>query len=178
VAKRIERIRRTLTAEYVRSALDYDPETGIFRWRVRTDMLQRWNTRYAGKVAGFKGSGGYIMIQIGKDTPGWTAARLAWLHMTGEWPPDQVDHINMIRDDNRWVNLRAVTNSENNQNRGPQSNNIIGERGISVHKTGRYRVRLMANGVQHDLGYFDTLEAAMAARKDLEAQHHAGFARS
>lgn len=47
----------------------------------------------------------------------YKASRLAWLYMTGEWPKYEMDHINHVKDDNRWVNLRDVTPAENCANR-------------------------------------------------------------
>ncbi len=107
-----------MNADYVRKRLDYNPETGIFIWRPRiigsTDD-KRWNTRYAGEVAGSVDGNGYRLIEI--DGEGYRAARLAWLIVHGEWPKNEIDHINRVRTDDRIVNLRDVTPTENNNNK-------------------------------------------------------------
>lgn len=164
----------TFSAEYVREALHYDPETGLFTWRHRSDRERNWNSRWAGKPAGAF-SNGYIYIQI-DGRSGFSAGRLAWLYMTGEWPPIEVDHRNLNRADNRWENLRLADVFQNNQNKVAQSNNLIGVRGISAHPTAGFRVRLTVRKVHYDLGYFPTLEEAMEARKRLEEEHHGDFA--
>jgi hypothetical protein len=166
--------RTDVTQEQIKAILDYDPETGVFRWRNRPERSRRWNTRYAGTVAG-QISNGYVYIAV-NGKPAHYGARLAWLYMTGEWPPSQVDHINGVRGDDRFANLRAVTNAENNQNRGAQRNNIDGARGLSRHPTAGWRVRLQSHGVNHDLGYFRSRDEALAARKALQDRLHGEFA--
>ena len=53
-------------------------------------------------------------MSIGKKT--YAQHRVIWLYMTGEWPSEDVDHINLDPSDNRWENLRQVTHSENCRN--------------------------------------------------------------
>lgn len=166
-----------LTAEFVRSILDYAPDTGIFRWRHRADRKRNWNSRYAGTVAG-QTSSGYRAIQIdGKGA--YPAARIAWLYVTGEWPPDQIDHINSVRDDDRFDNLRAATNAENSQNRGPQRNNrSSGLRGVHFHaQSGKWRARIKFDGCHYSLGLHDKPEEAAAARDAFVAKHLGAFGR-
>lgn len=157
--------RRHLTAEFVRSILDYNPETGIFRWKHRADRAKNWNTRWAGKVAGHQFEG-YIVIQLDRPNGAFQAARIAWLYVHGEWPPDQVDHINLVRDDNRIANLRAANNLQNNSNRGPQRNNkSSGLRGVHFHtQTGKWRAKINVDSKTHSLGLHHTPEEAAAAR--------------
>lgn len=49
----------------------------------------------------------------------------------GDWPKDQLDHINGVRDDNRIENLREVTSQQNNFNRKPNSNSTSNYKGVS-----------------------------------------------
>jgi hypothetical protein len=93
-----------IDAEYVRRCLDYDPDTGIFRWRVRDDVPRRWNTRYAGRVAGYLNADGYRVIIIGNHS--WMAARLAWIWMHGSWPEFEIRY--SARDDVRIAGLKSL----------------------------------------------------------------------
>src|ERR1700719_1662744 len=100
----------------LRELLSYDPETGVFRWLVR----KRQNVK-AGDVAGSFDGCGYCKISI--DRRAYKAHRLAWLYMTGEWPPAEIDHINMNRADNRFANLRLATRHQNMANQRLYANN-------------------------------------------------------
>ena len=100
-----------LTQEYLQHVLHYDPETGIWTWR---NPISRSKMR-PGDIAGRITSQGRRQIRIASGF--YYSSRLAWLYMTGEWPEDQIDHINRIRDDDRWINLRAASQSQNSYNR-------------------------------------------------------------
>ena len=97
-----------LTQSQLKDELDYDHETGIFKYKVTR------RKSIAGKIAGSY-SNKYIQISTTKGT--FFAHRLAWLYVYGEWPKYQIDHINGICDDNRICNLRDVTASINQKNR-------------------------------------------------------------
>jgi hypothetical protein len=99
---------KTITAERLRKLLAYDPETGVFRWKV-----QRGRVR-AGSIGGTLIKSGCHMIAI--DWRTYPAHRLAWLCVHGCWPVDQIDHVNGIRTDNRIANLREAIRNENNEN--------------------------------------------------------------
>ncbi|HBC5385607.1 TPA: HNH endonuclease [Citrobacter koseri] len=103
------------TFAYLREALVYDHDSGLFTWRVRPVSHFRskkaWNqsnSHFAGKVAGSKDpKHGYIRIKLcGKNHK---AHRLAWLYVHEHWPEGEIDHVNGIRDDNRIGNLRDVS---------------------------------------------------------------------
>jgi len=118
--------------------LEYDPETGVFIWKPRTTDDKSWNTKFAGEVAGSINNHGYR--RIGIDGKIYMAARLAWLYVHGEWPKNEIDHINRVRDDNRMVNLRDVTSTENSNNRS--DNNGFPE-GVHWHtKSAKYRAQI------------------------------------
>ena len=154
--------RPELTAEYLRSILDYNPDTGIFTRKVSTSRSVK-----VGDVAGSPNGRGYLQISVlSRD---YLAHRLAWLHHFGVWPKDQLDHINRIRTDNRIANLREVTNKQNLQNAGKPSNNTSGHPGVHWNKQkSKWQVKITHNQKNIHLGYFSILEEAIAARKAAE----------
>lgn len=154
-----------LTAEYLRSILHYDPETGIFVWKMRPITRphdKTWNARFAGTVAGATNNHGYAQIHITNAIYG--SQRLAWLWMTGEWPAEQIDHRNGRKGDNRWCNIREATRAQNMHNVGIQRHNTSGYKGVSFHKGDRkWRARHWKDGRYVFVGNFDTPEEASAA---------------
>jgi hypothetical protein len=162
-----------LTAERLRELLSYDPETGVFRWRVT-----RGGTARAGTVAGASRRDGYVLISIGNVR--YLAHRLAWLWVTSTWPPDEVDHKNGDPSDNRLENLRPATRSQNNANVRAQKNNRAGLKGVCFD--GRYRLpyeaRIYTNGQKRVIGRYTTPEAANAAYAAAAQQHFGAFARA
>ena len=154
--------RPELTAEYLRSVLHYDPETGIFTWKVRTA-----NCVKVGDVAGCLEGEGYLHIQL--QSRKHKAHRLAWLYIRGSWPTDQIDHINRIRTDNRIANLREVSNKQNHQNKSKPSNNTSGHPGVVWDKQkSKWKAQIRHNNKLIHLGYFATIEEALSARKAAE----------
>ncbi|MEY3252390.1 MAG: hypothetical protein RL227_1363 [Pseudomonadota bacterium] len=157
----------SLTAEELRSLWDYDPERGVF---VRRHTHGRWK---AGSDVTGTLSHGYLRAHV-LDKP-YAVHRLAFLWMTGQWPSNDVDHINGDRADNRWVNLRDVTRSVNLQNlRGAKSNNK-GTGLLGAAPWGkRFRAAIRVNGVDHKIGVFDTPQEAHAAYIQAKRELHEG----
>jgi len=93
-----------ITPKRLRELLDYDPQTGIFTWRINRKGPGARKGRIAGTVSP---TNGYRYMKL--DQVNYPAGALAFLWMTGKRPPE-VDHINLVRDDNRWSNLRAAAN--------------------------------------------------------------------
>ena len=110
---------KTLTHEYVLNRLDYNPITGITIWK---------DGRRQGKEAGSYDSEGYKQIKINGFC--YRLPIILWFYMTGSWPDADIDHINRIRDDNKWDNLRLSTKQDNVRNRGEFSNNTSGHTNI------------------------------------------------
>jgi hypothetical protein len=78
----------------------------------------------------------------------------------------QVDHIDNIRTNNNVNNLRWVSNSENNQNKGIYMNNTSGVKGVNFNKRkNKWRAYIHHNGKNYHLGYFENLEDAAKARQ-------------
>ena len=157
-----------LTAQRLRELLSYEPETGHFRHLLRRSGVT------LGALAGCVATNGYAYISI--DGRKYCAHRLAFLHMTGEWPIEDVDHINCDPTDNRWANIRSVSRKVNNQNRRrTRSDNTSGFMGVSRCMDGdKWRARVMLNQREVHLGRFDTREAAQAAYLKAKRQLHEG----
>jgi HNH endonuclease len=113
---------QTIDAGAVRELLDYDPNSGIFRWRVCRGPVK------TGDIADNVDSHGYVRIEINGRS--YKARRLAFLIMRGRWPADEIDHINRNPVDNRWCNLREASHAEGMRNRSLQKNNKFGRPGI------------------------------------------------
>jgi hypothetical protein len=154
-----------MNAEQLRELLDYDPNTGVFVWRVSRSRTS------AGSVAGSKNTHGYWQIRAcGKL---YYAHRLAWLYMYGTWPKDQIDHIDGNRVNNRIENLREATNTENQQNRGLSPSNISGFTGVHwANRECKWRAQIRHQRKLHHLGFFDTPEEAHTAYIKAKAEIH------
>ncbi len=155
----------TSPPETIEEAIEYDPETGLFRWKVLYNSSQ-----VNGWFAGCLDGKGYFQITF--QNKHRLAHRLGWYLSNGYWPK-QLDHINRIKTDNRLSNLREVTRQQNSINTGVPSNNTSGHKGVVwIKRRNKWEARIKVSGVQKHLGYFETLEEAIAARKRGEAKYH------
>jgi len=153
----------SLTAERLRQLLDYDPATGIFVWKVTRGSGRR------GSVAGYVKE--YVEIRV--DGVLHLAHRLAWLHVHGKWPADQVDHRNGIKTANWIDNLREATNAQNQENAKRRRTNTSGFTGVHWDKRERkWLARIRAGGKRIPIGHFANIEDAAAARAEAKKQLH------
>lgn len=161
---------RKITAEYIRARLDYDPATGVFLWRACDVMPVRWNSRWAGKIAGTDHNAGYRTIVVNGSKN--LAHRLAWLITTGDWPADQIDHLNGDPSDNRIENLRAVNSAKNMRNLKIPSTNRSGHIGVCWSSVrGKWVASIKVDGKSVNLGRFTAIADAIAARAAASASH-------
>lgn len=159
----------------LKEILHYDPDTGAFTWRTCPWWPKFIVTRNAGKPAGTVNHQGYVMVKIQQKL--YLGHRLAWLYMTGDWPPDglEIDHINRDGSDNRLSNLRLATRKQNAANTGMQKNNLLGFKGVSRHHN-----KFMARGPRKEggtryIGLFDTAEEAHEAYLAATREVHGEF---
>lgn len=164
--------RSDITPELCRQLLRYEPEAGRLFWKPRLPELfaaprhcSAWNARYAYKEAfTFIGNHGYREGAIHRVN--FTAQRVVYAIVHGFWPNGVIDHIDGDRLNNRVENLRDVPQSINLRNASGKSNNTSGETGVSFRPgRGKWRARVMVDGVERSLGHFNTKEEAIAAHK-------------
>lgn len=157
-----------LTIESARAALGYNPVTGLFVRLASPGINPKVRV---GGIAGSPASNGYRRIGVGNAR--YLAHRLAWFMTYGQWPNGELDHINGDKTDNRIENLRVVSRSQNMANAPRQANNRSGHKGVHLdRKTGRWMAYMSVDGKFKNLGRYDFIDAAVAARA---AAFHATF---
>lgn len=151
-----------ISAKQLNELIDFDFQTGRMFWKARPTARPQWNGRYAGKEAFTGNSYGYKQGAIfGKL---YLAHKVIFAAAYDEWP-DLIDHINQDPSDNRLENLRAANKSTNAYNSKIRGDNRSGATGVSWFQRRQcWRAYLTKMGRQIHLGYFPTLEAAIAAR--------------
>lgn len=155
-----------LTQERLRFLLDYNPNTGVLTWRAKPSRGIK-----VGRQAGTPTSEGYLALQINKKK--MFAHRAIWLYVHGVWPPEEIDHINRDRSDNRLVNLRLATRLANSHNTGKHATNTSGHKGVTLHhRTKQWQVQLRANNKTFYVGQFAQLADAVQARAIAEIFLH------
>jgi hypothetical protein len=126
------------------------------------------------KKIGSDHTDGYIVISHKRRN--YLAHRLAYYYMTGNHPEFDIDHINGVKNDNRWCNLRLATRSENRCNCEPSSVNTSGTIGVTFHKlVKKYVAQIKKHGKSYHLGCFEKIEDAIKCRKDAEKVFHGEF---
>lgn len=176
--------KETPTRQFIEECLNYDPETGEFRWKDSRPSnhfkTQRgysiYHVQHAGKKAGSTDTHGYVQIEI--KGMAMLAHRIAWLISHREWPVDMIDHINGNRSDNRLINLREATKPQNMQNAKVRRDSKTGVKGVSWREsTQSWHASIKCNGKNHFLGVFQSLEEASMAVGSARSKLHGAFAR-
>ncbi len=167
-----------LTQDRLKELFYYDQLTGNFIRKVATGSKVK-----VGDIAGSRNTIGYIQICI--DYKVYLAHRLAVLYMEGYWP-NEVDHRDTVRDNNKWANLREATSSQNSYNMATPKTNTSGVKGVSYSKrdkcysaeikveTKRVRRRFYPS---HYVTTVDCLEAARLWIEETRNTLHGDFAR-
>lgn len=152
-----------LISEY----LAYNAETGIMTWRKSPGGVM------AGTVVGSPVKSGHLKVQLkGRKH---SVHRIAWFIQTGRWPGNEIDHINGDPTDNRFANLRDVTQHINQQNqKRSHARNATGLLGVRLHAYGKYEAAIRVGGKMKYLGLHRTPEAAHNAYLAAKRQLHEG----
>lgn len=159
----------TLTQEYLKSRLDYNSGTGIFVWlNTRSGRIK--NGSPAGNWAG-----GYLKIKINQKR--YQASRLAWFYMTGNWPENEIDHIDTNPSNNKWDNLRPATRAQNCRNINKNKKNTTGFKGVTSSKPNQFGAQIKINKKHIYLGTRNTPEEAHELYKEAAIKYFGEFAR-
>lgn len=161
-----------LSHETLTRVLDYNPETGMFTWKV---VLS--NRAKVGAVAGSLDRHGHRLIPINGTR--YSAHRLAWFYVYNVWPKDEIDHENLIKGDNRIDNLREATRQQNVRNVARKKSNKTGFKGVIRHNQSPHKfvAQITIDGLTRYLGIFDTPEDAHAEYVRASKEHHQEFGR-
>lgn len=158
------------TIEELREYLDYDPETGVLRWKKRPGLRVR-----QGQLAGVtaRNSRGYKQVRLRGHA--LQVHRVVFALHHGRWPTPCCDHIDGNPQNNRADNLRECSLSENQHNRGISGNSTTGVKGVR-RLSGGYLAKVVMSRRAHTK-WFRRLEDAAAYVKQLREQLHGEFAR-
>lgn len=133
----------------------YDPLTG--------DLTPLVASTWRGK------NKGYFTWWVGGRS--FFAHTLIWAIVTGEFPPETVDHKDLDGFNNRWENLRSASQAQQQANRRLFKNNKSGYRGVYEARNGRWEAQIRFDKKTRSLGTYDTPEAAaQVVQKAREAQ--------
>lgn len=159
-------MKKKLTQKRLRELLDYNPETGIFTWRVKKAPRLK-----IGEEAGWIGD---RYRQIGIDRNLYSASRLAWLYMEGFLPEGiEVDHIDRVKSNNKWENLRLISHACNAKNIGLKSHNVTGVNGVCFDKArNAWLVQMQHNGERVVRKRFKTKIDAIICRWESEKEYN------
>lgn len=148
------------TKEYFEEYFSYNQNTGRLIWKVDRPRAS------AGDEAGTIDHEGYVIVNLNRVQH--RAHRIIWVLSTG-MNPDQIDHQNGNRSDNRLENLRSVSNKENSRNQRLKENNTSGQSGVSWHKRfDKWISHIRVDGRRVHLGLFADIKDAIEARKSAE----------
>ena len=158
-----------LTQDRLKELFIYDPLTGVVTRKVRTSS----STKIGGVVGSLRRDG-YVRAKV--DNKSYLLHRLIYFYMTGGWP-NVIDHINGVRKDNMWANLRSCTQQQNMFNRKMSRNNTSGVKGVRWYsQIKKWVVVVVGHKPTSFVGYFDSLEEAAIAAKRVQAEVHGVYA--
>ena len=147
------------------NAFDYDQESGLCIDR-KTGWVSDKPNRPDGYVMLYKTVNGVCNSML--------VHRFAFLFMEGSIP-DEVDHIDGNRLNNKWSNLRPVTRSQNNYNSKIRKDNPAGVKGVTIRKSGNYQVKVSINGKTKSFGAYKDLELAELIAQEVREKYHKEF---
>lgn len=176
----LKKIQPLPSLEYLRKRFDYNCYTGELTWKVLREKdssyspskTKMFNTRWAGLKAGheFLETGGDRTMQVRLDKKSYYVHRIIFKWVTGK-DAELVDHENGVRIDNRWKNLRNVSNAVNAKNCKMHIKNSSGHTGVSWNKQHqKWESYIWKDSKKYNLGLHVYFEDAVAVRREKEIE--------
>jgi hypothetical protein len=160
--------KQILTQDELKQYLHYEPSTGQFT------RIKKVRGANLGEIAGGINKVGYNVISVKHKL--YYAHRLAWLYMNGEWPNPHIDHINRVKHDNRFCNLRECNDLQNHKNSNKHRDNVSGYIGVSWCKEKKkWLAKATLDGKQKFLGRYDDISLAVQARHEFCKENYGAF---
>lgn len=173
--------KRLPPVEYLHECFDYDPLSGLLRWRMRPDYHFRsvpradaFNHKHRGRIINGCNNHGYLWVWISGKI--YLSHRIIYKMMTGQEPPETLDHKDRDNKNNEWENLREASVAENiiNKIAAWGKSGVLGVRKCSRGDHWEARIKYKRKSIQ--IGTYRTQEEAIAARKAAEKAYYGEFA--
>lgn len=152
-----------MTQNRLKELVHYEPETGIF-----THLVSRGGNKESEEAGHINKINGYLELTL--DGKKYKGHRMAFLYMNGNIP-EQIDHKNQIRSDNKWSNMKTSDAQSNMMNKTKYKSNTTGHSGVYLHKeSGKFQARIQIKGTRYT-SLHETIEEAVEARKAFKETH-------
>lgn len=162
---------KTCSIDDLKENFSFDAETGILTRRFKIGHLA------AGEPVGHVSNRGYLLFVFRQRR--YAVHRAGFAMYYGRWPNLGLDHINLLKTDNRIANLREATDSQNLANTGLNSRNTSGYKGVCWHKgERRWRAKIEVNGKCMDIGRYRDIEEARIAYQQAVEKYFGDFGRA
>lgn len=168
--------------EYLQECFEYDSETGNLTWKERPIshfnsefISKKWNGRFSGKETGTTDKKGYHQVKICGIF--YKKHRIIWKLVTSDDPIGyEIDHINLIKSDNRFENLRLCSGSQNCHNQYKRNTNTSGHKGVIFDKlSNKWRASFMFENKHVHVGRYDSIDDAVYALSKTRELIHKEF---
>lgn len=140
----------------------------------RKVIPKNYKTGFVGQRVGYMHKTGYWVCNYkGKTTK---VHRMIFLMLKG-YLPQEIDHIDQDRANNKIENMREASRSENQFNKSIQKTSKSGFRGVSWHRGSQaWVVRVIKHGATVYQSYFKDLELAGLVAQEARAKFYGDFA--
>jgi len=143
----------------------YCPETGNLYYKVSTGRVKKGDRVGTTCL-------GYRVTKI--NNKHYFIHKIVWALHHG-YIPDNVDHINGDKLDNRIENLRECSHQDNMRNRKKKLGKTL-SKGVYKHHN-KYKAMIRSDGVEHYLGLFNSEREAAQAYNTAAERLHGDFAK-